>query len=128
MSEEKELQQLEESIGRLLHDFDALQKEKAQLEDTLRTREATIADLRHQLEESGMEKLEVEDRIGRMLQRIVAWEQENDKDAQKEGFAASAPEPAGVVSHEGVAVDSAESSSGPQASLFKVADESENQY
>ncbi len=128
MSEEKELQQLEESIGRLLHDFDVLQKEKARLEDTLRAREATIADLRHQLEESGMEKLEVEDRIGRMLQRIVTWEQENDKDAQKEGSDAFASQSAAVVSDEDDALDSAESSSGPQASLFKVADEPENQY
>ncbi|PIE69666.1 MAG: hypothetical protein CSA21_01065 [Deltaproteobacteria bacterium] len=126
MAEEIELQQLEESIGRLLHDFDMLQKEKAQLEETLRAREATIAELRHQLEESGMEKLEIEDRVGRMLQRIVTWEQENDKKAQEEKPGASVSE-AAVAAEDGTA-ESADSSSSHQTTLFKVADESENQY
>ncbi len=123
MSQEKELQQLEECIGRLLHDFDALKKEKALLEDTLLTREATIAELRDQLEENGIEKLEIEDRIGRILQKIVTWEQENNTEAQGEGSGTSASEAVGTVSVEESAAEPAESSSGHQASLFKVADE-----
>ncbi len=120
MSQEQELQRLEEAIGKVLKEFDALKKENEELQETLRTQEETIADLREQLESSGAEKLEVGDRLSQMLQKITDWEQGIARETEVEDV---------VIETAGDTVDEQEdeelSGSDPsrQGTLFKVADD-----
>lgn len=74
MSQENELARLEEFVSKLLEKFSKLKEENARLASDLKDREEAIAELEDRVESGDMEKIEIGDRVSRIIEKIEDWE------------------------------------------------------
>lgn len=85
MAQEQELQRLEDFISKLLVKFNNLKDDNARLASELAEREATIAEMSDKLESNDLERMEIGDRVSRMLEKIEEWESGATTDAVPHG-------------------------------------------
>ena len=74
MSQESELVRLENFVSKLLEQYSLLKEENGRLNRELKDREETITDLKGQLDENNLEKLEIGERVSSIIGRIEDWE------------------------------------------------------
>jgi len=85
------LARLESSVEKLLGGYNALQQEKAELEERLQSREAEIVTLRQTIEELQAEKKTVHQRVSGLLDSIDQWEESQAR--QEHAVVEEDPEP-----------------------------------
>jgi len=74
MSQDNELQRLEEFVESLLNKFSELRAEKARLLQDLRERDETIESLRENVSSKEVERDEISLRVNKMVDQIEEWE------------------------------------------------------
>lgn len=74
MSQESELVRLENFVNKLLEQFGQLKEENGRLTQELQQRDETIDDLKGQLEDNHLEKVEIGDRVSSIIGKIEDWE------------------------------------------------------
>lgn len=74
MSQDNELRRLEQFVEKLLARFSELRVEKAKLLQELRERELQIDDLRNTLSSKDIERSEISQRVGKLVEQIEEWE------------------------------------------------------
>lgn len=79
MSQESELQRLERFVEKLLVSFSELRAQKAGLVEQLRERNQQIEELRNNVNAQEMERGEISQRVGRLVEQIEEWEHSLDE-------------------------------------------------
>ncbi len=74
MSQDNELRRLEQFVEKLLVRFSELRAEKVKLLQELRERELQIDNLRTTLSSKDMERSEISQRVGKLVEQIEEWE------------------------------------------------------
>jgi predicted nuclease with TOPRIM domain len=74
MSQDNELRRLEQFVEKLLARFSELRAEKTRLLQELHEREIQIEELQDALSSSDMERGEISERVGKLVEQIEEWE------------------------------------------------------
>ena len=83
MDRDTELQRLEQFVEKLLLNFAELKEEKKQLLNTLKDRDALIADLESNISNKDSERTEISLRVGKLVEQIEDWELGLDEDEEE---------------------------------------------
>lgn len=79
MGQESELKRLELFVEKLIARFSALQEVKRNLEKTLEEKDVLIDQLQSTLASTDSRQVEVSQRLGNLVAKIEAWEQQQDE-------------------------------------------------
>ena len=74
MERDTELQRLEQFVEKLLLNFAELKEEKKNLLNTLKDRDALIAELEGNITSKDSERTEISLRVGKLVEQIEDWE------------------------------------------------------
>jgi chromosome segregation ATPase len=96
MKQDSELGRLENFVAKLLDRFNALQADKAKVDELLLEREETIATLEDELASLKDERGEISSRVSGLLGRIEEWEAGVKESGDSDGGERGNPE-GGVV-------------------------------
>jgi chromosome segregation ATPase len=78
MTKDSELSRLESFVEKLLAKFSELQVEKTQLEKDLAERDSAIEELRGNITTQDSERIEISQRVSKIVDQIEEWEQRLD--------------------------------------------------
>ena len=91
MSQDSELVRLENFVSKLLEQYSQLKDENGRLNRELKDREETIVDLKGQLDENNLEKLEIGERVSSIIGKIEDWESTLGGGAESNGVPPNDP-------------------------------------
>lgn len=82
MGQESELQRLERFVAKLLTSYSELRTAKARLMQQLDERDRQVEELHNQLATQQMERGEIGQRVGKLVEQIEEWEKSLDQTAE----------------------------------------------
>lgn len=85
MEHESELQRLEKFVEKILTRFSALKAEKAQLEQEVFERDLLIEELRENISSKVTERIEISERVNKIVDQIEEWELNLEADKEATG-------------------------------------------
>lgn len=85
MEHESELQRLEKFVEKILTRFSALKAEKKQLEQEVFERDLLIEELRENISSKVTERIEISERVNKIVDQIEEWELNLETDNEETG-------------------------------------------
>ena len=124
MEYDSEIKRLEDFVERLLKGYGQLKSEISDLEQKLQEQEIENEQLKHQMGTMESERGDLGNRVGRLIDRIEAWEAELEQEAIDEEMLEAAAEEAEADSARSSAEhadsDDDEAGGGVQGNLFSA--------
>ena len=124
MEYDSEIKRLEDFVERLLKGYGQLKSEISDLEQKLQEQEIEHEQLKHQMGTMESERGDLGNRVGRLIDRIEAWEAELEQEAIDEEMLEAAAEEAEAdsarSSAENADSDDDEAGGGVQGNLFSA--------